>query len=92
MLTPDLVNGLFEGIGGIFGWLNVYYLYRDKSVKGVNPWFWIFYFMWGFWNLYYYPHLGQSLSFDGGLLIVSSNIVWFSLFIYYRYFAKEKKC
>lgn len=84
MSTPDLINGLFEAIGGITLWMDVRRLLRDKIVKGVVWQFRAFFFAWGVWNLFYYPHLDQWLSFGGGLVIVIANCVWVALAIRYR--------
>lgn len=76
MTLPDLINGLFEGFGGFLVYQNVRAIRRDKKVRGVNSYVtWVF-TAWGFWNLFYYPHLGQWLSFTGGLVIVSGNFMW----------------
>jgi hypothetical protein len=37
----------------------------------------------GFWNLFYYPHLDQWLSFAGGVLIVLANTVWIAMAVHY---------
>lgn len=79
----DFFNGLLETCGGFFIALSVIKLYRDKVVKGVS---WIhvgFFTLWGFWNLFYYPHLGQWLSFSGGMLLVTVNTVWLGQIFYY---------
>lgn len=78
-MVPDLINGLFEAIGGLMVWMNVRQILKDKAVKGVH---WIptgFFTLWRFWNLYYCPHLNQWLSFTGGLLIVAGNTLWVAL-------------
>jgi len=80
---PDLINGLFELCGGFFILFSVVKLYRDKIVKGVS---WVhvaFFSSWGFWNLFYYPHLDQWLSFYGGLWIVTVNCIWLGQIAYY---------
>jgi len=58
-------------------------LYRDKQVKGVSVLATSVFFSWGLWNLYYYPHLDQWLSFLGGLVIVAGNLLWLSMMFYY---------
>ena len=83
MTIPDLINGSFECLGGILNWMNCYRLYKDKEVKGVFPLVWVFFATWGLYNLWYYPHLHQILSFYGGLVIVAANLVWVSLCYYY---------
>lgn len=84
MLVPDTINGLFEGIGSILIWLNIRQLYRDKQTKGVHIAPILFWVLWGFWNLFYYPHLNQWLSFAGGVSVVTANTVWIGQMVYYR--------
>lgn len=85
-MTPDLVNALFEGFGGLMHWTNVRAIYRDKQIRGVNVWATVLFNFWGAWNLWYYPHLGQWASFWGGLVIVSANSVWVWLALRYVYY------
>lgn len=80
----DLVNGLFEFIGGVCIWMNVRKLLKDKMVRGVSWYVTLFWWSWGVWNLIYYPALNQWMSFSGGLFIVSGNFVWLALAIKYR--------
>lgn len=80
----DIVNGCFEGFGGVMQLLNCLRLYQDKRVQGVSLIATAFFTSWGFWNLYYYPSLHQWMSFAGGILIVSGNTIWISLAIYYK--------
>lgn len=84
MSTPDLINGLFELVMGVMQWFNVQRLIKDREIKGVSWPIWFFISAWGLWNLFYYPHLGQMLSFWGGVLLVLANITWVSLACYYR--------
>lgn len=84
MQAPDLVNGLFEFFGGAVNWLNVRQLLRDKKLRGVSKIPTVVFTTWGFWNLFYYPHLGQWLSFTGGIVIVGANAFWVYLAWRYR--------
>ena len=92
MNIPDFTNGLFETLGGLFIWLNVYRTYQAKVVKGVSIITTIFMSAWGYWNLYYYPHLNQWLSFAGGIMIVLGNTAWLYSMIYYWPRDKERTC
>lgn len=83
MTTPDLINSLYEGLGSVFIWRSVYLLHRHKEVRGISILAVIFFMTWGWWNIYYYPHLNQWLSFYGGLLIVLANTVWVGQMLYY---------
>lgn len=84
-LTPDNINGLYEGIGGLFLWKNVHRLYKDKIIRGVSILSTTFFASWGVWNLYYYPYLNQWFSFSGGCIIVAANVVWVGQMIYYTW-------
>jgi hypothetical protein len=75
-LSPDLGNALFEAGGAVTAWLNALQLYRDKEIKGVYWPIYFFYTAWGFWNLYYYPALGQWFSFFAGAVLVLGNFAW----------------
>ena len=79
----DIINGCFEVFAGLFTIHNCVRLYEDKEVKGVSILATFFFTLWGFWNLYYYPSLGQTWSFYGGIVIVITNSVWVSQMIYY---------
>jgi len=83
MAWQDATNGLFELIGAIAIFGHVLRLWKDKAVAGVSITATIFFASWGFWNLYYYPHLEQWLSFTGGVAIVLGNCVWIAGMIYY---------
>ena len=83
MTVPDLTNGAFEAFGGVAIALSIVRLHRDKKVRGVN-WLHVAFFMaWGFWNLFFYPHLGQWISFYGGVGVVLANTVWFGQMLWY---------
>lgn len=81
---PDAFNGSYEFFGGILLLVNCRRLYLDKDVKGVSVPVTAFFMTWGLWNLFYYPHLSQWLSFSGGLVIVAANLLWVIMAIYYR--------
>jgi len=85
----DMINGIFEIAAGILIWANCYRVYKDKQVKGVSLLAVSVFVLWGYWNLYYYPFLGQWLSFIGGIMVVTANTVWVGMMMYYV--RKEKK-
>lgn len=83
MLSPDLLNAVWEVSGGAFIATSVLQLYRDKIVRGVH---WVhvsFFTAWGYWNLYYYPAIEQRWSFAGGVSVVAINTIWLAQLIYY---------
>lgn len=89
-MTADLINAIFE-IGGAVAILNhCRVAYRDKAVNGVSILSTIFFTAWGFWNMYYYPSLGQWISFYAGITIALSNMVWVSLLIKYHWLAQKR--
>lgn len=83
MTLPDLINGLFECLGGFFIALSVIKLYREKLVRGVSWKHAAFFSAWGYWNLFFYPHLDQWLSFAGGAFLVAVNTTWLLQMLYY---------
>jgi hypothetical protein len=83
-ISPDLINGLFEFFGSGMLWRNVYQLHKDKEVKGVHWGPTAFFWSWGLWNMYFYPHLDQWWSFAGGVSIVAANGVWLAQMLRYR--------
>jgi len=83
MIWPDIINGSFEFLGAPFILTSVFKLYKEKQATGVS---WVhagFFSAWGFWNLFYYPHLDQWVSFCGGIAIVLANLVWLGQIFYY---------
>lgn len=82
-MNTDLINGLFELIGGFFIISNCFRIYKDKSVKGINISTTGFFSAWGVWNLIFYPANNLWFSFIGGLVIVIANLVWIGMSIYY---------
>lgn len=84
MNVPDLVNGSFEFLAGFMVLNHRKAVIRDKAVAGVSILSTAFFSLWGMWNLWYYPHLGQKASFYGGLMIVVANCLWVGLMLKYR--------
>jgi len=82
--VADIINALFELFGGIFILNHCLVAYKDKAVAGVSIISVIFFSAWGYWNLFYYPHLGQWWSFYGGVFIVLANTLWVGLLLKYR--------
>jgi len=79
----DKINGAFEMFGGFFVCLNIHSVWTLKSVAGVS---WVavaFFTIWGYWNLFYYPNLGQKFSGLGAWFVAIANTVWLALLIYY---------
>lgn len=76
MPTPDQINGTFELCGAFFTWSNFAAYCKARELKGV---YWpatAFFTLWGLWNLYYYPAIGQPLSFLGGIALTGGSAAW----------------
>jgi hypothetical protein len=80
----DLGNSLWEWGGSFAAWRGVFALHKDKHFAGTRIEVALFFLLWGFWNMYYYPHLDQWISFTGGLSLVIANCAWFMLMLKYR--------
>lgn len=83
-MNPDLVNASFELAGVDFTALNIKRALRDRSVRGVSPAATCFFTVWGMWNLFYYPHLGQLLSFVAGAVMTLVNCVYLGLLVQFE--------
>lgn len=84
-MTGDLINGILEFVGAYLVSLNVRQLHRDKVLHGVRWEPMLFFTSWGFWNCYYYPSLGQWVSFAGGATLAFVNLAWMAQAVYYTY-------
>lgn len=82
-MSPDFVNAFFELVGALLILLSVRKLYNDKEVKGVHWGPTLFFTTWGYWNLYFYPHLDQWLSFSAGLVMCVTSSIWVGQMVYY---------
>lgn len=82
--TPDLINGLFEFAGSLFIINHTRALWRSRQANGISIVSVIYFALWGIWNLFYYPHLDQPLSFSGGCAIMLANFFWIGSIIYLR--------
>jgi hypothetical protein len=83
MSLSDFINACFEFFGSVTIWLNVRQILKDKCYNGLTLLAVLFFAAWGYWNLYYYPHLNQWLSFIAGISVTIANTTWFCLMLYY---------
>ena len=88
-MSADLVNGLFELVGAMFLFVNVYYLHRDKKLHGVHWSPTVFFALWSVWSLYFYAGLEQWFSFYAGILLVIADTTWLGQVLYYYYKEEE---
>jgi len=83
-MLPDIINGGFEALGGVFVLNHCRVLFAVKRVAGVSILSTMFFTTWGIWNLWYYPSLNQWSSFYGGLVLVITNALYIGLLLKYR--------
>lgn len=82
-MTPDFINGMFEFVGAAICMSNVRRIRRDRTVKGFDPMTTVFFTGWGVWNIYFYSHLEQWISWLGGIALALVNLVWLIHVFYY---------
>lgn len=82
----DLINASFEFGAAIAILNNCRVAYRDKIVGSVSLLSCAFFTLWGAWNIYYYPSLGQSYSFYCGVLVLLANLLWVGMLCKYVWF------
>ena len=80
----DLINAAFEGYGAYCAFQNVLAIRRDKKISGIRWQSVAFFAAWGYWNLIYYPALGQWFSVAAGAMLALFNTIWVAHAIYYR--------
>ena len=88
MTWQDLVNGSYESLAAFAVLNHCRVLYNAKKSEGVSILSVIFFWTWGIWNVYYYPHLNQWISFLGGCMIVLANGLYVYLLIKYKFFQR----
>lgn len=82
-MRQDNLNGLFEFCSGFFILLHCLKMYQDGNVQGVSLLATVYFTVWSYWNLHYYPHLKQRRSFVGGIFTAITHTLWLSMIIYY---------
>ena len=80
---PDIINSAFQWGAAVFLLLNISRLKKDRDVRGISMVPVYFFLLWGFWNLYYFPHLEQWSSFVGGVAVLVVNLVWVGMALWY---------
>lgn len=76
MAIPDIINGCFEAFASLFILNHARVLWKSKQAHGVSMLSTWYFMLWGVWNMWYYPHLGQYFSFAGGVVIVLAQLFW----------------
>lgn len=68
----------------MFVLLSVWKSWRQRSVEGVSWMMLVFFASWGWWNLYYYSWLDQTLSFYGSASVAAANSLWLVVYAYIK--------
>jgi hypothetical protein len=80
----DIINGLFEAFAALFILNHCRVLWQTKQPHGVSLLSTFFFTVWGVYNVWYFPHLGQMFSFYCGISVVIANLCWVGSIIYLR--------
>ena len=83
MYLSDSINAFFDFGAAVALWRNVAQLRRDKRVQGVCISSTVFFTLWGYWNVWFYPSNGFPLSCIAGVFVVAANTAWIGLVIRY---------
>lgn len=81
-MALDAINAGFELAGALCVWLNVKRLWIDREVRGVDWRVTCFFWVWGVWNLWYYPNLDQWFSAVAGGILALGNTTWILLYLH----------
>lgn len=83
IMIQDAINAGFEFGAGIAVLHHCFKLHMDKQVRGLSIPAVFFFTAWGFWNIYYYPFLGQPWSFAGGIFVTLANCIYVAMLVHY---------
>jgi hypothetical protein len=83
-MNNDIINATFELLGSLFVLNHCRVLLNAKSSAGVSSISLAYFLSWGFWNIYYYPSLGQNFSFYAGIALAVANLLYLGLVIKFR--------
>ena len=84
-LTYDQVNAGFEMVGAAFRIFDCMKLHRDKTFLGGSIWTAVFFFIWGIFNTFFYPSLGQTWSLCAAITLTMVNGLWIVMAVYFNY-------
>lgn len=84
----DKINACLEFVGAVLIWSNVWRLWRDKFVSGVNTYVTLYHSCLGLWFVNYYWQVGHYFSFGAQIIWALGNLVWVTLAVRY---GKQKR-
>ncbi len=85
-MNLDLINGIFEFLMSVVIFYSCWQLYKDKEIKGIHVSIVVLPLIWGIFRLFYYPSLDQTYSLFATSLVVSANLLYITLILYYGKF------
>ena len=91
MVSPDLINSIFEGVAAVSVLISVRQILKDREVKGVAWLGCLFMPVWSFWNVYFYATLAQGWSFLAAVSMSIAETIYVVLLIYYSHRPGEKE-
>jgi hypothetical protein len=80
----DFLNSFFEYTAGGMIWLNIWTIWKDKTIKGVSLFATVYFAALASFNLFYYWELNQKISFFAGVFVAIGDILYLYLFLKYR--------
>lgn len=83
-MLADYVNAAFEACASLAILNHARAVWVSKQARGVSMVSTCFFTAWGFWNVYYYPHLGQRFSFYAGIAVLFAQGAWLGIIWYVR--------
>ena len=88
MITIDHINAIFTVGGIMFVIINILQLTKDKQVKGVSIISMLFFGIWSWWLAFFYYKNSHYYSMIAAIFMGVFEIVWISLWMYYRFINK----
>ncbi len=85
----DTVNAAFLFGATLFMGLNIMQLYKDKLVRGVSAWPFIYFLSWNFYSLYYLVYLNQLVSFVLEFAFIAVSVFYVCQILYYQKMEKQ---
>ena len=74
MISPDVINGLFEVFGSVATWMNFAAIVKDKGYSGTRLPMMLFFLTRGLWKLFFYSHLFQWVSLYASILVIAGSV------------------
>ena len=88
-MRNDIIQACFNIGGAIAISSSIIKLYQEKIVRGVHWPMMIFFMSWSSYNIYFYSFLEQSYSFYAGFSILTAEITYLYLLLYYTYMERD---